>query len=370
MSFDVAAGLVKIAIVVFGLLNVAPVMVWAERRICAWLQNRTGPNRVGPFGFFQPIADTLKFIFKEDLVPAHVRKFYYLLAPAVAVIPAFMTFAVVPFGPTVEFMGHVVALQITDLNVGFIFILAISSLAVYSVIMASWASNSKYAMLGGLRAAAQVISYELPMGLSLVAVIMAYGSVSLQEITLAQGDALVLFGRELTFIVFGQSLSVPNWGIFWQPISFLIFLIAVYAETNRLPFDMSEGEAELVAGYHVEYGGMKFSMFFLAEYLHMTTASGLITALFLGGWQLIPGFGILINSIGLEGDALYWTTVGMQVMSFLIKLIGLMVLFIVVRFSLPRFRYDQVMHLGWKILVPISLINIVITAFLISAGIY
>ncbi len=352
----------KILLVLIPLLNVAPIMVWAERRICSWMQNRTGPNRVGPFGFFQPLADTLKFIFKEEFVPGHVRKTYYLLAPAIAVVPAFLTFAVIPFGPTVEIMGRQVALQLSELNVGFVFVLAISSLSVYGTIMASWASNSKYSMLGGLRSTAQMISYELPLGLSLVSMIMVFGSVSLQEITLAQGKALTLFGHEISFL--------PNWGIFLQPVAFVIFFTSVFAETNRLPFDLPEGEAEIVAGYHVEYGGMKWSLFFMAEYLHMTTASGMVAAIFLGGWQMIPGMPFLLNLLQLQGDVLYWATVGLQVLSFVLKVVFLMIFFIVVRFTLPRFRYDQLMHLGWKILVPISLVNIVVTAFLIAYGVY
>lgn len=361
-TFDVVAMAVKIALVLFALLNVAPIMVWAERRVCSWMQNRTGPNRVGPFGFFQPLADTVKFIFKEEYTPGHVRRFYYLLAPAVAVVPAFLTFAVIPFGPTVEIMGRQVALQLSDLDVGFVFILAISSLSVYGIIMAAWASNSKFSMLGGLRSTAQMISYELPLGLSLVSLIMVYGSVNLQEITLLQGKPLTLMGNEISFL--------PNWGFFLQPVAFIVFFTAVFAETNRLPFDLPEGEAEIVAGYHVEYGGMKWSLFFMAEYLHMTTASGLVTALFFGGWQMLPGMASLLSLLALEGDQLYWATAAMQFLSFTLKVIFFMVVFIVVRFTLPRFRYDQLMHLGWKVLVPISLVNIVVTAILMAAGVF
>ncbi len=357
-SFEIIAMTVKVAIVLVGLIHVAPVMVWAERRVSAWMQNRTGPNRVGPFGLLQPLADVVKFIFKEDLVPGHVRKGYYLLAPAVAVIPAFLTFAVIPFGPTVEILGRQVVLQVADLNVGLIFILAISSLSVYGIIMASWASNSKYAMLGGLRASAQMISYELPLGLSLVAMIMIYGSVSLQEIVAVQGEPLSIMGQEISFL--------PNWGIFLQPVGFIIFLTAIFAETNRLPFDLPEGETEIVAGYHLEYGGMKFSLFFMAEYLHMVTASGLMAALYFGGWQMFPGMEFIISLFSLEGEVLYWVTVGTQVFSFVFKIILFMLFFILVRFTLPRFRFDQLMHLGWKILVPIALLNIVATAFFMA----
>ena len=363
--FQMQTTLAKTAFVLVVLLHVAPIMAWAERRICAWMQNRTGPNRVGPLGLMQSLADAVKFIFKEDLVPAHVRKWYYLLAPAICVIPAFMTFAVVPFGPVVELAGHRVALQVSELNVGFVFILAISSLAVYGVIVASWASNNKYAMLGGLRATAQMISYELAMGMSLVAIIMLYNTVDLQQIAAAQGGTLHFGKHEISFL--------PNWGIFLQPIACLVFTIAAFAETNRLPFDLPEGEAEIVAGYHLEYGGMKWSLFFMAEYAHMITASGLFATFFLGGWQLFPGMAGAIswaaNMAALTPEQLYWATVGAQVASFFIKVILFMLFFIVIRFTLPRFRYDQLMWLGWKVLVPLALVNIVVTAVMIAGGV-
>lgn len=354
-TFELTAMGIKLGIVLLILLHVAPVMVWAERRVCSWMQNRTGPNRVGPFGLLQPLADAAKFIFKEEYIPGHVRKGFYELAPALSVIPAFLTFAVIPFGPSIDIGGKLVHLQLADLNVGFVYILAISSLSVYGTIMASWASNSKYAMFGGLRATAQMISYELALGLSLVSMIMVYGSVSLQEITVSQGEMFALFPY------------LPKWGVFLQPVAFLIFFISIFAETNRLPFDLPEGEAEII-GFHVEYGGMKWSSFFLAEYLHMTTAAGFLTAMFLGGWQMFPGMYTLIKAIGLEGNALYWAMVGLQVASFAIKVTAILIFFIVVRFTLPRFRYDQLMHLGWKVLVPIALVNIVVTAYMISFG--
>lgn len=349
----------KLAFVLIVLLHVAPIMAWAERRICSWMQNRTGPNRVGPFGLLQSLADAIKFIFKEDLVPAHVRKWYYLIAPGLCVIPAFMTFAVVPFGPVVEIWGHRIPLQLADMNVGFVYVMSISSLAVYGIIVASWASNNKYSMLGGLRSTAQMISYELAMGMTLVALIMHYDSVSLMEIAQAQSGKLIMFGTEIPFL--------PNWGIFHQPVAALIFMVAAFAETNRLPFDLPEGEAEIVAGYHLEYGGMKWSLFFMAEYAHMITASGLVATFFLGGWQA-PGAAQLLASFGLSGDTLHWATIAAQVGAFWVKVVAFMLFFIVVRFTLPRFRYDQLMWLGWKVLVPIALANIVITATLIAFG--
>lgn len=361
-TFDLTATIVKTVVVALALLHVTPVMIWIERRVSAWMQNRTGPNRVGPFGLLQPLADAIKFIFKEDIVPGHVRKGYYLLAPALALIPALITFCVIPFGPTIEIAGHKVPLQVTDINVGFVFVMAISSLAVYGTIMASWASNSKYAMLGGLRSTAQMISYELAMGLSLLVLIMQYGTVSLQDIAVAQGGHLTYGHHVISFL--------PNWGVFQQPVAFIIFLVAAFAETNRLPFDLPEGEAEIVAGYHLEYGGLKFGMFFMAEYIHMTVASAMASTLFFGGWQMFPGMGHILASLQLPTETLYWATVGAQVFSLVVKMIFFMLFFVVIRFTLPRFRYDQLMFLGWKVLVPVALVNVVATAFLIGYGIF
>jgi NADH-quinone oxidoreductase subunit H len=265
-----------------------------------------------------------------------------------------MTFAVVPFGPIVDINGVKVALQVASLNVGFLYVTAISSLAVYGIIVASWASNNKYSMLGGLRSTAQMISYELAMGLSLLALIMYFNSVELMDIAYQQGGPLTVFGHTIGFL--------PNWGIFHQPLAALIFTVAAFAETNRLPFDLPEGEAEIVAGYHLEYGGMKWSLFFMAEYAHMVTASGMIVTFFLGGWHA-PGTGwVLSHFPQLAESAVTWLTVAAQVLAFWIKVILFMLFFIVVRFTLPRFRYDQLMWLGWKVLVPLALVNIVATA--------
>lgn len=358
-QIELYAMVAKLALVLIVLLHAAPIMAWAERRICSWMQNRTGPNRVGPFGLLQSIADAVKFIFKEDLVPAHVRKWYYLIAPGLCVVPAFLTFAVVPFGPVINVQGVPIWLQLSTFNVGFIFAISISSLAVYGIIVASWASNNKYSMLGGLRSTAQMISYELAMGLSLVSVILCYDSVDLMSIAQSQGGPLQLFGFNVPF--------VPNWGLFMQPLAALIFIVAAFAETNRLPFDLPEGESEIVAGYHLEYGGMKWSLFFMAEYAHMLTASGLIVTFFLGGWQA-PGAEWLLSHLGLSDQMAYWALVIAQVLAFWIKVVLFMLFFIVIRFTLPRFRYDQLMWLGWKVLVPLSLANIVITALVIAFG--
>jgi NADH-quinone oxidoreductase subunit H len=353
------AMLAKLGFVLILLLHAAPIMAWAERRICSWIQNRTGPNRVGPFGLLQSIADAVKFIFKEDLVPAHVRKWYYLIAPGLCVVPAFMTFAIVPFGPIIDVNGVSIPLQLASLNVGFIYAISISSLAVYGIIVAAWASNNKYSMLGGLRSTAQMISYELAMGMSLVAVIMNFDSVDLMHIAATQGGPLQLFGYEIPFL--------PNWGIFHQPLAALIFIVAAFAETNRLPFDLPEGEAEIVAGYHLEYGGMKWSLFFMAEYAHMLTASGLVATFFLGGWQA-PGAELLLNQVGISAGIFPYALAGLQVLSFMTKLVLFMLFFVVIRFTLPRFRYDQLMWLGWKVMVPLALVNIVVTAIALAAG--
>jgi NADH-quinone oxidoreductase subunit H len=345
----------KIALIVPALLTVVPVMVWVERRGSALIQNRLGPNRVGPLGLFQPIADTLKLIFKEDVVPGHVAKFYYVLAPLIAVIPAFMTFAVVPFASSIEISGRTVNFQIADLNVGLLYIFAIASLGIYGIIMAGWSSNNKYSLLGSLRSSSQMISYELSMALSVVGIIMVFSSVHLGDIARQQGGALLQFGP----------LVIPRWGVFIQPVGFLIFLVAVFAETNRLPFDLPEGESELIAGYHLEYGSMKFSMFFLAEYINMTVASAMLATLFFGGWQLIPGMPWVLEQLPLAGMAHEWARVAFEALSFVLKVVFFLWFFVWVRWTLPRFRYDQLMDLGWRVMLPLSLLNIFATGVLI-----
>jgi NADH-quinone oxidoreductase subunit H len=258
----------------------------------------------------------------------------------------------------VDFHGTIIPLQLSTMNVGFVYVTSLSSLAVYGIIVASWASNNKYSMLGGLRSTAQMISYELAMGMSLVAIIMNYNTVDLMEMAVTQGGPLTIFGHIVPFL--------PNWGIFHQPLAALIFITAAFAETNRLPFDLPEGEAEIVAGYHLEYGGMKWSLFFMAEYAHMITASGLVATFFLGGWQA-PGAHALLSHFLHSDQMLYWGVVIAQVLTFWLKVVLFMLFFIVVRFTLPRFRYDQLMWLGWKVLVPLALVNIIATAVAIAA---
>ncbi len=359
----VIASLVKVAVVVLAFLQIVPIMVWVERRGSALMQNRLGPNRVGPLGLFQSLADVVKFIAKEDLIPDHVEKFYYVLAPALCVIIAFMTFAVIPFGGTLHVGDLAVPLQMADLNVGLLYIFSIASLGVYGIIMASWASRNKFAMLGGLRSSSQMISYELSLGLSVLGVLMLSETLNLNQIVVAQ--ELPLFG------------PIPRWGIFLQPLGAFVFLVSIFAETNRLPFDLPEGESEIVAGFHLEYGSMKFALFFMAEYLNMFTGSALLATLFFGGYSAWP-FGFLadplaihvltplLSALGVSAlDPLNLATILLQVGAFVSKVMFFMWFFVWVRWTLPRFRYDQLMNIGWKVLFPLALGNVVVTALLI-----
>ena len=326
--------LVKVLVVFAATMLGVLVMIYAERRVSAFMQDRVGPNRVGPKGVLQPIADGIKFLMKEDLVPERVDKPIFILAPAILLIPALMTFAVIPFGSPINLFGREIALQVADVNVGILYVLALTSISVYGIVLAGWSSNNKYSLLGGLRSSAQLISYELAMGLAVVSIILLAGSLRLND------------------IITDQQGSFLSWNIFRQPLAFLIFLIAVYAETNRLPFDLSEAEQELVGGYHTEYSSMKFAMFFMAEYANMITAAALTVTLFFGGWD-VP----LLDegSLGLFGTLL-------SVLSFLLKMAFFLFLFIWVRWTFPRFRYDQLMRLGWKVMLPLALFNIFLTA--------
>ena len=326
--------LIKVLVIFAATLLTVLMMVYAERRVSAFMQGRLGPNRVGPQGLLQPIADGIKFLMKEDIIPAGVDKPIFILAPAILLIPALMTFAVIPFGSDITLFGRQIPLQVADVNVGILYVLALTSIGVYGIVLAGWSSNSKYSLLGGLRSSAQLISYELAMGLAVVSIILLSGSLKLNDIVADQQ---------------GHFLS---WNIFKQPLAFIIFLVAVYAETNRLPFDLSEAEQELVGGYHTEYSSMKFAMFYMAEYANMVTASALTVTLFFGGWD-VP----FLNetSLGLWGALL-------SVTSFILKMGFFLFLFIWVRWTFPRFRYDQLMRLGWKVMLPMALFNIFVTA--------
>jgi NADH-quinone oxidoreductase subunit H len=334
LLFDAAAALVKILIVVNIALVIGAYMSLVERKVSAWMQDRIGPNRVGPVGLLQPIADGLKFMFKEDVVPGHVNRVLYILAPAIVLVPAFLVLAVIPFGPPMQVLGRQVQLAIADLDIGILFVFAISSLGVYGIVFAGWASNSKYAMLGGVRSSAQMISYEVSLGLSVVGIFMATQSLRLTDVINHQADGV--------------------WNCFTQPIGFLVFVVCAFAETNRLPFDLPEAETELVAGYHTEYSSMKFAMFFLAEYTSMFVFSSLVAVLFLGGWDL-P----FVSQAALAPLGNWGALIGFG--AFMLKALAFMFFYVWVRWTIPRFRYDQVMTLGWKILLPLTLVNIVIT---------
>ena len=362
---------VKIIGVVFlAVLPMVAYSVLAERKISAWIQDRVGPNRtalpfvakipvLGPFlislGIFQPIADGLKLFLKEDFTPAHVRKGYFWIAPAVAMAPSLMTVAVIPFGSMLGAQKMVIA----DLNVGILYTFGIVSLAVYGIVLAGYAANSKYPFLGGIRASAQMISYEIAMGLSVVSLFMLMGDPALASKlsttwqNFLAGTSSLNLGRVVAY----QSQSVFDWLIFKQPIAFVIFLVAAFAETNRLPFDMAESETELVGGYHTEYSSMKFGLFFMGEYAAMVAASAMMVTLFLGGWTLPLG--------GLNEPATSMAVGAAQIAIFIAKLLGFMVLFIWVRWMLPRFRYDQLMDLGWRRFIPVALANILITALVL-----
>jgi NADH-quinone oxidoreductase subunit H len=362
-TFHWTSTLLKFAFVMVGLLQVVPIMLWVERRGSAWMQNRQGPNRIGPLGFFHAVADSAKFIFKEDRTPGHVNTFYYTLAPWISVIPAFMTFAVIPFASEMQFGDELVKFQVADLNVGLLYILAISSLGIYGIIMGGWASNSKYSLLGGLRSSAQMISYELSLGLSVIGLLMIFSSVQLGDIVKMQGETLATLGP----------ITIPKWGVFIQPLGFLIFMTAIFAETNRLPFDLPEGESEIVAGYHVEYGSMKFALFMMAEYTNMAVGAALISTLYFGGWQLLPGMSwfrdTLATTFEIEGMGRELLRVAFELMSFTIKTLFFLWNFVWVRWTIPRFRFDQLMQLGWKVMLPLSLLNILITGILIYLGV-
>jgi NADH-quinone oxidoreductase subunit H len=337
--------IIKVLFVFLFLMITTLFMIWAERRVIGRMQQRPGPNRAGPFGLLQSLMDGIKLPLKEDIVPRHVDKLLFWLAPAIAVIPAFVSFAIIPFGPEVSIFGVRTPLQLADLPVAVLLVLAMSSMAVYGIVLAGWASESPYPLLGGLRSSAQVISYEIAMGLSFVAVFLYSGSLSTTSIVSAQAN-----GSE--FHVAGVTLHYPSWYAVILFPSFVIYLITMVGETNRLPFDLPEGEGELVAGYHTEYSSLKFALFYLGEYINMTTVAGLATTLFLGGWR-VP-WPISVWSGANSG---WW-----PMLWFLTKVGILLFCFIWLRGTLPRIRYDQLMRFGWKVLIPVSLVWILVIA--------
>jgi NADH-quinone oxidoreductase subunit H len=338
---------VKVIVVFFGTLIVVALLTLAERKVSAFMQDRLGPNRVGPAGLLQPFADGLKNILKEETYPEHASRIFFVLAPMMSIGPAMVTFAVVPFAAPLPTPWGLVEMIIADLPIGILYVLAITSLGVYGIVMAGWSSNNKYSFLGALRAGAQMVSYEVALGLSLIPVFFIAGNVT------------------LTQIVWTQQQELHWWLAFPLGLSFLMFVISAFAETNRLPFDVPEAESELVTGYHTEYSSMKFSMFFIAEYANMVTSAALMATLFFGGWD-IPFFtfdDMRVIAPGIvEGAAPAWWKTLVTLLSFGVKTLFFIFLFMWVRWTVPRFRYDQVMHLGWKVLLPGALAYVTLMA--------
>ncbi|MCK8515914.1 NADH-quinone oxidoreductase subunit NuoH [Methylonatrum kenyense] len=324
--------LTKIGAILGPLILSVAYLTYAERKIIGWIQNRNGPNRVGPMGLLQPFADVFKLMFKEVVLPSNANRFLFLVAPLLSLMPALAAWAVIPFGA---------GLVLTDINAGLLYVLAMTSLGVYGVILAGWAANSKYSMLGAMRSAAQIVSYEIAMGFALVGVLMAAGTMNMSGIV--------------------QSQAGPIWNWFWLPLLplFVVYWISGVAETNRAPFDVAEGESEIVAGFHVEYSGVAFAVFFLAEYANMILISGLAVILFMGGWYSpFHGLPVLGPVFDLVPD-LVW---------FVIKVAGFLYLYLWFRATFPRYRYDQIMRLGWKVLIPVTVVWLVVLALMILAG--
>lgn len=334
------ATLIIIVCVIGVVMTMVAYCILAERKIAAWVQDRVGPNRAGPWGILQPLADGAKFFFKEDIIPWHVDKILFVLAPMMSMAPALLGIAIIPFGGQLLLEGweQPVAMQIAPgVSIGILYILAVTSLGVYGIILGGWASNNKYSLLGAMRSSAQILSYEVPLGISLLCILLMVGSLMPED------------------IVAGQTGSV--WFIVYQPVVFLIFLICSFAETNRLPFDLAESEQELVGGFHTEYSALKFGMFFLAEYANIITACALITVLFLGGWDL--PFVTGADAVGGAGAT------ALKIVVFFAKVCLLIFFFMWVRWTLPRFRYDQLLRITWKGLTPLAMIMLVVTAIMV-----
>jgi NADH-quinone oxidoreductase subunit H len=364
-TFEIAINSIKLILIFLIMVQAVPILVWLERRGSAFIQNRFGPNRIGPLGLLQLLADAVKFLFKEEFIPRKAVRLLYYGAPVVALVPATLAFCAIPLGYPLQWDSYTFRLQGYEISVGIVFILGVSSLAAYSILMAGWGSGSKYSLLGALRASAQIISYELALGLSIVGVILLYGTFNLNEMIAAQQGPL-------SFSFLGHQVTaewLPNWGIFYQPLGMILFFAATFAESNRLPFDLAEGEAELVAGFHTEYGGFKMLLFFIGEYGHMMVGSALMVVFFFGGYS-IPGISItelqqwatgLTSSLNHANLLVSLVTLAV----FFLKLAVFLWIFIHVRWTLPRFRYDQLMDLGWKTMLPWALANTILTAVVI-----
>lgn len=330
--------LIKIVLILTIMLLTVSYLVYFERRISAWVQNRLGPNRVGWEGVLQPFADVFKLLLKEDIVPVKANQFIHTLAPVIALFVAFATYAVIPIASPLKIFGYEIPLVVADVNIGVLYVLALTSVGVYAITLAGWSSGSKYSLFGGIRSSAQMISYEISMGFSIAGVL--------------------LFAESLRPLAIVSSQGSWMWNAWMQPLGFITFVVSAFAETNRLPFDLPEAEPELVGGYHTEYSSMKFAAFFLAEYANMIIAAGMIVTLYLGGYN-IPFFNI--ESLGLAN----WLTLLIQIGAFFLKMGGLLFFFLWIRWTLPRFRYDQLMNIGWKVMFPLSLINLMWVAALI-----
>jgi NADH-quinone oxidoreductase subunit H len=329
MTNHLLAWVIQISVVLFILLTSVAYLTLLERKVMSLIQLRIGPNRVGLWGLLQPAADGLKMIFKEDIIPTAANKWLYIAAPAVMLIPALMTLIVIPYGSEINLFGYQIPLYVTRMNVGLLYVLGLTSVGVYGIVLAGWASNNKYSLMGGLRSTAQLISYELALGLSIVSVVLWVGSLDLVDAVNSQ-----------------RGWGGFKWNILRAPLGFVVFFIAALAETNRIPFDLPEAEAELVAGYHTEYSSMKFVMFQMGEYLNLITSTSIATTLFFGGW------------LGPWVDQYPY----LSVVYFVIKVFILIFLTMWIRFTLPRFRYDQLMRFGWKVLLPLAILNIALTA--------
>ncbi len=339
--FTIIEKLVLITIVVMGSLVIAMYTTFAERKVAGWLQDRPGPNRAGPFGILQPLADGMKLFFKEEIIPNFSSKLLFVMGPALAMMTAIMTSAVIPWGDKVHLFDRDISLQIADVNIGILYVFGVVSLGVYGIMIGSWASNNKFALMGGLRAASQIISYELAMGISLIALLFLTGTLSLKEMVLQQ--------------------QAGHWNIIYQPLGFLIFIICAFAECNRTPFDLAEAESELIGGYHTEYSSMKLGFYLFAEYINMFISSAVMATLYFGGYD-VPFFNEAAHVADM-GNLLALIGIG----ALLIKIVIFIFVFMWVRWTIPRFRYDQLMHLGWRILIPLALFNMLATGFMILA---
>jgi NADH-quinone oxidoreductase subunit H len=336
--------LLKTVVILALPLGTLPIIIHVERRGAAFIQKRLGPNRVGPFGLLQPLADVAKFMFKEEVHPSHVRPFFYTAAPLIALVVAILPLACIPVSGPFEAFGRTIFPEVFKTDMGIFFAFAVSALGSYGILLAGWASNNKYSMLGALRACAQMISYELSLSTAVVAMIFIYGTNDIHQMIEHQT------GYWFNFL--------PKWGVFVQPVAAMLFLVGIFAESNRLPFDLAEGESEIVAGYHLEYSSMKFALFFMAEYIHMIALSALFIIMFFGGYSLLPGLDVIADHAPLFTPIL-------QLGSLVIKIALMIWFFVWVRWTFPRFRYDQLMHLGWERLLPLGIANLIVTVLFV-----